>query len=199
MLTEPEHGRGIHYREPRLFFAPGSPIRRRCVPCVAENHDMKVTVSYTKSQVLQALRYHFIKKPEIRLMIILVNVFALVSAGLFAFRVISALPFLMGTTLWMTMMVTFWFWMPWLIYRRSRTFRDHFAARLESQHFFLDFGHREKAWSWREFSHYFESPHFFHLYFDPRSFFLLPKDGFEHPSDVREARKLLAGQIGKTA
>jgi len=158
---------------------------------------MEVTVSYKKSQVLQALRYHFIKKPEIRLMIILVNVFALLSAALFALRIISALPFLMGTTLWMTMMATFWFWMPWLIYRRSRTFKDEFKARVEMQHFFLDFGHREKAWAWREFSHYFESPHFFHLYFDARSFFLLPKDGFEKSGDIREARKLMGQQIGK--
>ena len=160
---------------------------------------MKVKVSYTKSQVLQALRYHFIKKPEIRLMIILVNVFALLSAGLFAFRIISALPFLMGTTLWLTMMVTFWFWMSWLIYRRSRTFKDPVDARIEPQHFFLDFGHREKAWSWREFSHFFESPHFFHLYFDGRSFFLLPKDGFEGIADIREARALMQDRIGKGA
>jgi hypothetical protein len=158
---------------------------------------MEVTVSYKKSQVLQALRYHFIKKPEIRLMIILVNVFALLSAALFALRIISALPFLMGTTLWMTMMATFWFWMPWLIYRRSRTFKDEFKARVEMQHFFLDFGHREKAWAWREFSHYFESPHFFHLYFDARSFFLLPKDGFEKSGDIREARMLMGQQIRK--
>lgn len=164
---------------------------------VWEINVMKVRVSYTKHQVLQALRYHFIKKPEIRVMIILVNVFALLSAALFAFRIISALPFLMGTALWLTMMATFWFWMPWLIYRKSRTFKDQFAARLEPQHFFLDFGHREKAWAWREFSLFFESPHFFHLYFDARSFFLLPKDGFENPAGIREARTLLTERIGK--
>jgi hypothetical protein len=157
---------------------------------------MKVKVSYSKQQVLQALRYHFIKKPEIRIMIILVNVFALLSAGLFALRIISPLPFLLGTSLWLMMMTAFLFWMPWVIHRRSRTFRDRFEARLEPGHFFLDFGHREKAWAWREFSQYFESPHFFHLYFDTRSFFLLPKDGFEGPSDVSAARKLLSEQIG---
>lgn len=157
---------------------------------------MKVDVSYHRYQVLQALRYHFIKKPEIRLMIILVNVFALISAALFAFRLISALPFLLGTALWLTMMAMFWFWMPWLIHRKSRTFQDHFSARLEPHHFFLDLGHREKSWAWRELSHFFESPHFFHLYFDASSFFLLPKDGFEHPADIREARRLLREQLG---
>ena len=163
---------------------------------VSNEYVMKVKVSYSKQQVLQALRYHFIKKPEIRIMIILVNVFALLSAGLFALRIISPLPFLLGTSLWLMMMTAFWFWMPWVIHRRSRTFRDRFEARLEPGHFFLDFGHREKAWAWREFSQYFESPHFFHLYFDTRSFFLLPKDGFEGPSDVSAARKLLSEQIG---
>jgi hypothetical protein len=38
---------------------------------------MKVSFTYDKKQVLQALRYHFLSRKEIRLMIILVNVFAL--------------------------------------------------------------------------------------------------------------------------
>ncbi|MEO8172895.1 MAG: YcxB family protein, partial [Sediminibacterium sp.] len=32
-------------------------------------------------------------------------------------------------------------------------------------------------WPWEKFSRFFESPHFFHLYFDSKSFFLVPKEG----------------------
>ena len=54
---------------------------------------MKVEFSYDKGQVLQALRYHFLSKKEIRLMIILVNVFALASAAFLAgFAVLAAFP-----------------------------------------------------------------------------------------------------------
>ena len=38
---------------------------------------MTIHFEYEKQQVLQALRYHFVSKPEIRIMIILVNVFAI--------------------------------------------------------------------------------------------------------------------------
>ena len=37
---------------------------------------MTIHFGYEKGQVLQAFRYHFISRPEIRIMIILVNVFA---------------------------------------------------------------------------------------------------------------------------
>jgi len=45
---------------------------------------------------MQALRYHFISRPEIRIMLILVNVFALASITRYAFHKITALAFLVG-------------------------------------------------------------------------------------------------------
>jgi hypothetical protein len=156
---------------------------------------MKVDVTYEKPQVIQALRYHFIKKTEIRLMLILVNVFALFSAVMFAVKLITPLPFLMSSFLWLVMMVAFWFWLPELIYRKSRTFRDRFKVRIEDQHMFIDTEKGTRSWAWREFSTYFESPGFFHLYFDSRSFFLLPKDCFEYPDEMNEARKLMRERI----
>jgi hypothetical protein len=41
-----------------------------------------------------------------------------------------------------------------------------------------------------------ESPHFFHLYFNARSFFIVPKEAF-HDDEINAARKLLATKIGK--
>ena len=55
---------------------------------------MTIHFGYEKGQVLQALRYHFISKAEIRIMIILVNVFALVSIILYALKKIGPPPFL---------------------------------------------------------------------------------------------------------
>ena len=50
---------------------------------------MTIYFEYEKGQVLQALRYHFISRPEIRIMIILVNVFALASLVLYAMKKIT--------------------------------------------------------------------------------------------------------------
>jgi hypothetical protein len=158
---------------------------------------MQLNISYKKPQVLQALRYHFISRREIKLMMILVNVFALLSAGLFFFKVITPLPFLMSSVLWLVMMAAFWFWLPGTIYRRSRTFKDSFKISLEENHMFIETEKGSKTWAWREFSNFFETPDFFHLYFDSRTFFLVPKDAFTGSDQVHEARILLKDKIGK--
>jgi YcxB-like protein len=158
---------------------------------------MELQVSYKKQQVLQALRYHFISKPEIKIMVILVNVFALLAAGLFAFKLITPLPFLMSSVLWMSMMLAFWIWLPALIYRKSRTFKDSFVVFLEENHMFIDTEKGRKTWAWREFSSFLETPGFFHLYFDNRSFFLLPKDAFANSDDVQWARHIMKERVGR--
>ncbi|MFN5761283.1 MAG: YcxB family protein [Sphingobacteriales bacterium] len=158
---------------------------------------MKLQVSYQKSQVLQALRYHFISRREIKLMMILVNVFALISAVLFYFKLINPLPFLMSSVLWIAMMGAFWLWLPWSIYRKSKTFRDSFVVDLDENHFSIETATGSKLWAWREFSDMIETPGFFHLYFDTRSFFLIPKDVFTDDDAIHLARGWMKEKIKK--
>ena len=131
-------------------------------------------------------------------MIILVNVFAILSAGLFFFKKISPLAFLVSSVLWFTLMIAFWFILPYSIYKKAATFKDGFKVSLEDQHLFLENERGSKSWPWTAFSSVIESPHFFHLYFDSRSFFLIPKAAFK-VDDVYEARKFFANKIVKKA
>ncbi len=149
---------------------------------------------YNKPKVIQALRYHFITRKEIRLMIILVNVFAVTTAILFFFKKISPVAFLVGSVLWFTLMLAFWFILPYSIYKRSATFKDHFNVALEDKHMFLENERGTKTWPWSAFSSFIESPHFFHLYFDSRSFFLLPKEAFEGNA-LQEARQIIKAKV----
>lgn len=158
---------------------------------------MEIQVAYRKPQVLQALRYHFISRREIKFMMILVNVFALLAAGLFAFKLISPLPFLMSSVLWISMMVAFWIWLPAMIYRKSKTFKDAFTVRIDAHHLSIDTSRSHRTWAWREFTNFFETPGFFHLYFDSRSFFLIPKESFPSDDAVHEARTMMREGIGK--
>src|SRR5215212_12116921 len=96
---------------------------------------MTIQFSYDKKQVLQALRYHFLSKREIRLMIILVNVFALLSAALFYFKKILPFAFLVGSVMWFGLMISFWFVLPGTVYRRAATFKDHFIMNFEERSF----------------------------------------------------------------
>jgi len=54
---------------------------------------MEFSFSYDKKKVIQALRLHFIAQREIKIMMILVNVFAILSAILFYQKIIRPEPF----------------------------------------------------------------------------------------------------------
>lgn len=156
---------------------------------------MKIEFTYDKKQVLQALRYHFLSKREIRLMIILVNVFALASAALFYFKKILPLAFLVGSFLWFSLMIAFWFILPGIVYRRATTFRDHFIMNFEEQSFSVGNERGSRSWPWKAVKTFLETPYFFHLYFDSRSFFLVPKDGFSNTDEVYQMRQLLKEKV----
>jgi len=137
---------------------------------------MQLKFTYDKKKVLQALRYHFIFQPEIRIFLILVIVFDIASAVLYIIGKIHPEPFLLGSVIWLVFLVSFWFILPYGIYKRSATFKDSFV---------VDFGnniitlHNERGyveWEWRQFTKFFETPNFFHFYFSAKAFFLLPKD-----------------------
>ena len=152
--------------------------------------------TYNKGKVIQALRYHFITRREIKIMMVLVNLFAIVSATLFFLKKVPPLAFLLSSVLWFTLMIAFWYMLPFIIYKKSGTFKDKFKATLGNENFTIENERGSRKWRWNEFSATMESPYFFHLYFDARSFFIVPKEAF--PGDeVHAARKILAAKIHK--
>ena len=158
---------------------------------------MVIYFEYEKGQVLQALRYHFISKPEIRIMLVLVNVFALASITLYAFGKITPAAFFMGTFLWIILMISFWFILPGVVYRRAETFKHSFSMEFGDDGFKLNHERGHRAWPWSSLSNFIESPHFFHLYFDSRSFFLVPKSGCRDRDEVSELRNILKERVKK--
>ena len=152
--------------------------------------------TYDKGKVIQALRYHFITRKEIKGMMILVNVFAIVSSVLFFMRKVSPLAFLISSVLWFSLMIAFWFLLPTMIYKKSATFRDKLKVTLGMNEFTIENERGSRSWPWKDFSTRLESPHFFHLYFDSRSFFIIPKDAFSE-DELEAARKVLATKISR--
>ena len=158
---------------------------------------MTINFHYEKDQVIQALRYHFISRPEIKLMLILVNVFALTSITLYAFGKITATAFLVGSFLWVVLMISFWFILPVLVYKRAETFQHSFSMSFEAEGFSLHHERGNRSWPWSALSNFIESPHFFHLYFDSRSFFLVPKSGCRDREEVSQLRNILKEKVRK--
>jgi hypothetical protein len=92
-------------------------------------------------------------------------------------------------------MISFWFLLPKTVYKKASTFRDTFKmtfgehrVRVENERGFTE-------WNWEKFSSYLESPNFIHLYFDSKSFFLVPKSAIEKVGNLNDLRRLLKEKI----
>ncbi len=158
---------------------------------------MIIYFGYEKNQVIQALRYHFISRPEIRIMLILVNVFALASITLYALGKITPMAFFTGSFLWIVLMISFWFILPFMVYRRAVTFKHEFSMDFREDGFTLAHERGSKSWAWSSLKNFVESPHFFHLYFDSRSFLLVPKNGCKDSDEILALRNLIKGKVKK--
>mgnify|MGYP002381091317 CR=1 FL=1 len=156
---------------------------------------MTIQFEYEKKQVIQALRYHFLNRPEIRILLIFVNIFAIASAVLLYFDKVQPISFLLFSILWFLLMLVIWRILPRMIYNRSHTFKDSFIMQFEDEQTTLQTERGSKSWPWKAFNKFVESPYFFHLYFDARSFFLVPKDAFKDIREIQHVRSMLKQKI----
>lgn len=157
---------------------------------------MIIHFEYEKKQVLSALRHHFISRPEIKILLIVVNLFTILSAVLYYMHKIRPLSFLLFSVLWFVLLVTFWYILPLSVYKKSQTFRDQFSMDFNDREVVLQTERGTHAWDWGDFSSFLETPFFFHLYFNSRSFFLVPKDAFSDLAALQETRSLLRSKLG---
>jgi hypothetical protein len=158
---------------------------------------MIIHFTYDKKQVLSALRHHFISRPEIKILLIVVNIFTILSAVLFYLHKIQPISFLLFSLLWFLLLISFWYLLPISIYRKSMTFKDQFSMDINENEVVLKTGRGSRAWDWNEFSSFLETPYFFHLYFTSRAFFLVPKEAFQDLESLQETRSLLRRKLKK--
>lgn len=92
-------------------------------------------------------------------------------------------------------MISFWFILPYSVYGKAATFKDSFKLNFRESGVLLENDRGFMEWPWKKFSNYFETPHFIHLYFDSRSFFLVPKAAINNEADMSELRVLLNRKI----
>jgi hypothetical protein len=159
---------------------------------------IEMSFVYQKKKVVQALRYHFLSRKEIRILIIAINLFAFLSAFLFFYKKISPVAFLSSSFLWFILMLTIWFLLPITVFRKNKTFKDRFSIRFGDQDIQITTSGGYKSWSYTQFQYFLETPHFFHLYLNERSFFLLPKEACQEGED-HSLRLLLREKIGTSS
>ncbi len=158
---------------------------------------MTISFRYDRKKVIQALRYHFISKREIRVLIILVNVFALFAAAMFFWGKIAPVAFLLSSFLWFSLMLSFWFILPITVYSRAKTFKDSFQLTFLDAYMHIENPNGSKDWAYKAFKYFIETPNFFHLYINEQSFFLIPKDAFTDGDATHDTRVMLRDKIGQ--
>lgn len=158
--------------------------------------EIKFVIKYEKKKVIQALRYHFISRNEIRILIVLINVFAIFSAILYAMHKVSPYAFLLSSFLWVVLMASFWMILPLLVYSKSPMLKQEFIITFKNEYILLENEQGYTQWNWVDFIYFIDSPNFFHLYFNSRSFFLMPKYYLDSEV-VFEIRKVLLEKIGR--
>ena len=159
---------------------------------------MHISFGYDRKQVIQALRYHFFSKREIRLLLIGINLFTIAAAVLLYFKRVTPATFLIFSVLWMLVLLVVWQLLPNSIYKKSQTFQDSFQLNTDGNGIVLETSRGNQYWNWDRFSKYLETPFFFHLYFTANSFFLVPKDAFRDKELEHDFRETLKNHIGVT-
>src|SRR5450432_3865906 len=113
---------------------------------------MVIYFEYDKKQVMSALRHHFISRPEIKFLLVVVNLFTILSAVLFYLHKIQPISFLLFSCLWFILLLTFWTLLPLSVYKRSQTFQDQFSMNFNDHEVVLQTARGSHAWDWKEFS-----------------------------------------------
>ena len=149
----------------------------------------------TKNRCSPGCAVIFFGRVEIRVLIILVNLFAILSAVLFYFHKIQPVAFLIFSLLWFILWITIRRILPLSIYKRSQTFQDEFTLTMDNAGILLETERGNQLWQWNRFSEFKESVNFFLLYFNTRSFFMVPKDSFKDLTELQDARKMLREKI----
>lgn len=74
-------------------------------------------------------------------------------------------------------------------YKKTALFTYTWDFSFDTQKASLQSLQGEASWNWEELTHYFESPHFFHIYFGPKTFFIIPNDNMT--SDEQQALRAI--------
>jgi signal transduction histidine kinase len=149
---------------------------------------MTLHFNYEKNEVIKALRHHFIQKSEIKWLLILINLFAIISTALFFMGKISSDKLTIFSALWFVTMISVWLLLPNSIYKQTKTFNEEIVAQLNSDALVLNTHKGTNSIAWNSFSHYKEGEDFFYLYQNAKSFFLIPKSAAHTEASVPDMR-----------
>lgn len=158
---------------------------------------MHVEFSYNKVDVLNALRYHFLRRGEIKVFGNTLFILLLATLAGFLFHMVT-LNALIGIIAMTALIVwAFWYVLPLSTYNKAATFKDEIRLRYSEDGLLISTraSDHQRQLSWNNFSRLVETRKFFFLYRDKKSFLLIPTSAFENDDERNRFSKLVKGKI----
>lgn len=143
---------------------------------------MHVEFSYNKEDVLNALRYHFSRRGEIKVFRNTLGILLVAALAGFFLRVVTPNA-LIGIISMVALIVwAFWYVLPLSTYNKAATFKDKIQLRYSDEGLLISTrtSQHQRQLSWNNFTHLVETRKFFFLYRDKKSFLLIPTSAFEN-------------------
>ncbi len=153
---------------------------------------MTLHFKYRRREVIEALRFHFMNKPEIKLFrtfLILLVIAAFI--GYFTDYIsLNALTWIF--IIFIALVFLLWFILPFSVYRRAHTFREpELTLSVSEETLTIGTNKGKSRIAWQRFSNVMETKDFFYLYRSNKSFFLIPANAFNSKEDRITFSKML--------
>ncbi|PSL49709.1 YcxB-like protein [Chitinophaga niastensis] len=142
---------------------------------------MHLEFSYNKGDVLHALRYHFMRRGEIKVFRNTLVILLLATITGYIFSVVTTAAFTGIAIMVLVLGWVFWYLLPVSIYNKAATFKDSIHLKYSDEGLLISTraSEHQRAISWSNFSQVVETKKFFFLYRDKKTFFLIPTSAFK--------------------
>lgn len=160
---------------------------------------MQVSFHYNKPEVINALRFHFLNKVEIRalrMVLILLLLFAL--AG-FLLNIVTPAVLAAIVLMLLVVVAAFWYILPFSIYNKAATFKESIRLQCNDEGITIGTHIGQRLVLWQNFNRVVETQNFFYLYRDTKSFFLIPTTAFRDETEKKNFSNLLKSKFGNYA
>ncbi|UYQ93157.1 YcxB family protein [Chitinophaga horti] len=156
---------------------------------------MHIQFSYNRHDVINALRSHFMRRGEIKVFRNTFAILLLATIAGYVFNLVSVSAVMGILVMILLIGSVFWFLLPISIYNKSNTFKESIRLGYNEHQMTIGTEIGDRPLSWSNFSQIVETPTFFFLYRDKKSFFLVPLSAFRTENEIDDFRELLKNKF----
>ncbi|WP_295121568.1 YcxB family protein [uncultured Chitinophaga sp.] len=156
---------------------------------------MHIQFRYNRHDVINALRFHFLRRGEIKVFRNTFAILLLATLAGYVFNLVNIAALMGIVAMILVIGCAFWFLLPISVYNKSQTFKESIRLGYNEREMTIGTQVGDRPLNWSSFSQIVETPTFFFLYRDTKSFFLIPVSAFETEDAAHNFRELLKAKF----